>query len=75
LTRAVLIEYARAIYHVTSRGNERKDIFFRERDREHSTISSRSSRVRSSRVGPNAANLIEQNDHPFGILKGFRLGR
>lgn len=27
------IEYPRALYHITSRGNERKEIFFDEEDR------------------------------------------
>ena len=34
MARALRIEYPGAFYHVTSRGNERKDIIFSERDRE-----------------------------------------
>ena len=33
MRRPIRIEYPRALYHVTSRGNERRKIFFDERDR------------------------------------------
>ncbi len=32
MARPLRIEYAGALYHITSRGNERKDIFKNERD-------------------------------------------
>ena len=38
MARPLRIEYPGALYHVTSRGNERKDIFKSQRDREHSPI-------------------------------------
>ena len=34
MTRPLRIEYPGAYYHVTSRGNERKNIFINNRDRE-----------------------------------------
>jgi REP element-mobilizing transposase RayT len=34
MARPLRIEYAGALYHVTSRGNERKDVFTSQRDRE-----------------------------------------
>ena len=34
MARPLRIEYSGALYHVTSRGNERKDIFTSQRDRE-----------------------------------------
>jgi REP element-mobilizing transposase RayT len=34
MARPLRIEYAGALYHVTSRGNERKDVFKSQRDRE-----------------------------------------
>jgi len=33
LARQLRIEYERAFYHVTSRGNQKEDIFFDDRDR------------------------------------------
>ena len=35
MARPLRIQYPNAVYHVTSRGNERKDIFKDDRDREH----------------------------------------
>jgi REP element-mobilizing transposase RayT len=34
MTRPLRIEYAGALYHVTLRGNERKDVLTSQRDRE-----------------------------------------
>ena len=34
MARPLRIEYPGAFYHVTSRGNERKDVFKSQRDRE-----------------------------------------
>jgi REP element-mobilizing transposase RayT len=34
MARAIRIEYENAFYHVTSRGNERKNIFFSKSDYE-----------------------------------------
>lgn len=34
MPRSLRIEYIGALYHVTSRGNERKDVFKSQRDRE-----------------------------------------
>ena len=34
MARPLRIEYADACYHITSRGNERKDIFKTQKDRE-----------------------------------------
>ena len=34
MARPLRIEYPDALYHVTSRGNERKDVFKSQRDRE-----------------------------------------
>ena len=33
MARPLRIEYAGALYHVTARGNEKKDIYFTEADR------------------------------------------
>lgn len=33
MARALRIEFPGAFYHVTSRGNERKEVFLKERDR------------------------------------------
>lgn len=51
MARSLRIEYAGALYHVTSRGNERKNVFTSQRDREKFLSYVESGVVRYGAVG------------------------
>lgn len=50
MTRSLRIEYPGAYYHVTSRGNERKNIFINKGDRENFLLYLKSAYLRYGAV-------------------------